>query len=215
MGAATCRLGLRIMEQGMARWVLAPLCGVAALWASQACAGEVFAGVYQHDVNDGISALGNFEGGAQVVFGAKTAALDELKVIGRPRVHLLAGVNTKGGTNYVAAGLSWRFHLTSRFYLEPGIGLATHDGRVSFPNPEEPGITPEERAKRLNDWETKLDLGSRVVFEPEFTVGWKATERLSVEASWIHLSHAKLASSQNPGLGDVGVRLVYRYGVDR
>ena len=71
------------------------------------------------------------------------------------------------------------------------------------------------RAKRINDWSTKLDLGSRVLFEPELSIGWKATERLSVEASWIHLSHAQLASRQNPGLGDLGVRLIYRYGLDR
>ena len=39
--------------------------------------------------------------------------------------------------------------------------------------------------------------------------------RLSVELSWIHLSHARLAGHYNPGVGDVGVRLLYRYGLDR
>ena len=43
--------------------------------------------------------IGQFEGGAQIVVGARTTALDELKLLGRPRVHLLAGVNTAGGTN--------------------------------------------------------------------------------------------------------------------
>ncbi|MEW5685024.1 MAG: acyloxyacyl hydrolase [Pseudomonadota bacterium] len=185
-----------------------------ALSAGPALAGEVFGGIYAHDVDDGIS-YGKFEDGAQIVLGARTTALDELSFIGKPRVHLLAGVNTSGGTNYAAAGLSWRFDLSDRVYFQPGIGLAIQDGRVDLPSPNAPGITPEERIKRLRDFQTKLDLGSRVLFEPELTLGWKATERLSVELSWIHLSHGKLAGDYNPGVGDIGVRFTYRYGLDR
>lgn len=186
----------------------------AAAIAGPAAAGEVFAGVYAHDVDDGIS-YGQFEDGAQIVVGARTTALDELKFLGRPRVHLLAGVNTSGGTNYVATGLAWRFDISERLYVQPGIGVAVHDGRVNLPSPDEPGLSPEERLKRQRDFQTKLDLGSRVLFEPELSIGWKATRRLSVELSWIHVSHAKLADDYNPGLGDVGIRLLYRYGLDR
>lgn len=187
---------------------------VAAAIASPAAAGEAFVGVYAHDVDDGIS-YGHFEEGAQVVVGARTTALDELKAIGRPSVHLLAGVNTAGGTDYVAAGLSWRLRLSERFYLQPGVGIAVHDSKINYPSPDEPGISPAERLKRLNDFETKLDLNSRVLFEPELSLGYKATERLSVELSWIHLSHARLAGHYNPGVADVGLRVLYRYGVDR
>lgn len=182
--------------------------------AAPAMAGEVFAGVYAHDVDDGIS-YGKFEDGAQIVAGVRTTALDELKFLGRPRVHLLMAVNTAGGTDYLASGLSWRFHVNERVYVQPGIGLGIHDSRVAFPSPDEPGITPQERLKRIRDFQTKLDLGSRVLFEPELSIGWKASRRLSVELSWIHLSHGKLAGDYNPGVGDVGVRLLYRYGLDR
>lgn len=200
-------MSTRILTTALA--ALAP-----AFLAGPAAAGEVFAGVYAHDVDDGIS-YGKFEEGAQIVFGARTTALDELALLGKPRVHLLAGVNTSGGTNYIATGLAWRFNINERLYVQPGIGLAIHDGRVNLPSPDEPGLTPEERLKRLRDFQTKLDLGSRVLFEPELSVGWKATRRLSVELSWIHVSHAKLAGDYNPGLGDVGIRLLYRYGLDR
>ncbi len=183
--------------------------------AAAAIAGPAAAGgVYAHDVDDGIS-YGKFEDGAQIVVGARTTALDELDFLGRARVHLLAGVNTSGGTNYVATGLSWRFDLNERLYLQPGIGVAVHDGRVNLPSPNAPGLTPEERLKRIRDRQTKLDLGSRVLFEPELSLGWKATPRLSMELSWIHVSHGRLAGHYNPGLGDVGVRLLYRYGLDR
>ena len=186
----------------------------AALAASPAAAGEVFAGLYAHDIDDGIS-YGKFEHGVQIVAGVRTTALDELAVIGKPRLHLLTGVNTAGGVDYLAAGFAWRFGLSRHIYIQPGIGLAIHDNRVALPSPAEPGISAAERAKRLGDFQTKLDLGSRVLFEPELTLGWKATERLSVEASWIHLSHARLAGHYNPGGADVGLRLSYRYGVDR
>jgi len=190
---------------------------VLALLASPAWAGEALLGVYAHDIDDQIS-NGHFEEGPQIVGGVRTAALDELAFLYRPRVHLIVGVNTHhGGTNYIATGLSWRFHPAGgdRFYVEPGIGLAIHDGHVNLPSPYEQGITLVEAQKRFRDYQTKLDLGSRVLFEPEISFGWKATGRLSVELSWIHMSHAQLAGKQNPGLGDFGLRAVYRYGVDR
>lgn len=197
----------------MARAVLIAMAAALAV-AAPAAAGEVFAGFYAHDVDDGIS-YGKFESGAQIVAGARTTALDELAFLGRPRVHLLAGVNTKGGVNYVASGLAWRFKLAKTVYIQPGVGVAIHDNRVGFPSPDEPGISAAERLKRLDDFRNKLDLGSRVLFEPELTLGWKATDRLSAELSWIHLSHARLAGRYNPGVADVGFRLTYRYGVDR
>jgi lipid A 3-O-deacylase len=182
--------------------------------AAPALASELKLGVYSHDIDDQIS-NGHFETGPQIVGEWQTASLDELRFIGKPRVHLLAGVNTKGGTDYVAAGFSWRFPMGKRFYFEPGIGAAIHDGPVDLPSPYAPGISVTEQLKRFNDWKTKLDLGSRVLFEPELTFGFKATERMSAEISWIHMSHAQLAGKNNPGLGDFGLRLVYRFGADR
>jgi lipid A 3-O-deacylase len=190
---------------------------VLALVAGRASAGEAMLGVYQHDIMDGISHGGHFEHGKDIVFGFRTASLDELSWIGSPHVHVIVGVNTLGETSYAAAGFDWRFKFgpDGRFYVEPGIGGAIHTGAVNLPSPFDPGLTPAEAAKRLNDWHTKLDLGSRVLFEPELALGWKATDRWSVEVSWIHMSHAQLAGPQNPGLGDFGFRAVYRYGADR
>ena len=194
---------------------LAAAAGLAlALAASPALAGEAFAGLYGHDIVDHIS-FGNTERGQQIVFGVRTAPV-EIPWLFNPRVHLLAGLNTANETDYLAAGFSWRFRFGGdRFYFEPGIGGAVHTGKVDLPSPYDPNISIAEAARRYNDWQTKLDLGSRVLFEPEWSLGWKATDRISVEVSWIHLSHAKLAGQQNPGLGDFGIRAVYRYGVDR
>lgn len=183
--------------------------------STPAAAGELMLGAYQHDIDDRFS-FGHMEHGKQIVVGYRTAALDELSLIWKPRAHLIAGVNTAGGTDYVAAGLSWRFNFGGdRFYFSPGIGAAIHNHSVDLPSPDAPGISDAERQRRLYNWEHKLDLGSRVLFEPEWSLGWRATDRLSLELSWIHLSHAQLAGRQNPGLGDFGLRAVYRFGADR
>jgi lipid A 3-O-deacylase len=192
------------------------IAGLLAFAATPAFAGELMLGVYQHDIMDGISHGGHYEHGKDIVAGYRTTALDELSFIWKPRIHFIAAVNTLGGTNFAAAGLSWRFNFAGdRFYFEPGIGAAIHTGRVNLPSPFEPGLTPAEQQKRLNDWHTKLDLGSRVLFEPELSLGWRATERIAFELSWIHMSHAQLAGPQNPGLGDFGIRAAYRFGADR
>jgi hypothetical protein len=190
---------------------------ILAVGAGRACAGEAMLGVYQHDIMDKISHGGHFEHGKDVVFGFRTASLDELSAIWSPHLHLIAGVNTLGETNFLAAGFDWRikFGPEGRFYLEPGIGAAIHTGPVNLPSPFDPGLTQAEVDQRLHDFATRLDLGSRVLFEPELALGWKATDRWSLEMSWIHMSHAQLAGPQNPGLGDFGFRAVYRYGIDR
>jgi hypothetical protein len=171
---------------------------VLSLAAGRACAGEFMLGVYQHDIMDGISHGGHLEHGKDIVFGVRTASLDELSAIWAPHVHLIVGVNTLGETSYAAAGFDWRFKFgpEDRFYFEPGIGGAIHTGSVNLPSPNDPGLTAAQ-------------------IEPELALGWKATDRWSVEMSWIHMSHAQLAGPQNPGLGDFGFRAVYRYGEDR
>jgi lipid A 3-O-deacylase len=174
-----------------------------------AMAGEAFLGVYAHDISDHISIGHSPESGVQIVGGVRSEPLDSLSAIGRPRAHLLAGVNTEGGIDYAAAGLSWRFG--DRVYFQPGIGAAIHSGKVNMPSPFEPGITQAESDRRLANWHNNLDLGSRVLFEPEVSLGWRATERMALELSWIHLSHAQLAGKQNPGMGDLGLRGVWTF----
>jgi hypothetical protein len=77
-------------------------------------------------------------------------------------------------------------------YLRPGIGLAVHTG---------PG--------RLDPTGRRIWFGSRILFEPEIGIGVQLDRRASLEASWVHLSHAQLFGDQNPGLDTVGLRLNY------
>ena len=158
--------------------------------AAPAAAGEVFGGVQAHDVD--FIAIGGFETGSQLSVGYRTTPLEGLRVIGSPSAQAFAAGNTAGGVAYGVAGLSWRFG--ERFFLRPGVGLAVHNGKV--------GEFQQGR---------ELNLGSRVLAELELGLGWQVNERLSVEASIVHLSHGQSRGEQNPGLDDIGVRVSYRF----
>jgi lipid A 3-O-deacylase len=151
-------------------------------------ADEVWAGVYRHDV---VLAQSRFEDGEDIKAGWIGERIDGLRIIGRPAPHVLVSKSLKGETDYVAAGLNWTFG--SRFYVRPGVGLSANNG--------------PKRAYRKG---RRVDLGSPITFETELALGWRMSERLRLEASWIHLSHATLFSRQNRGLDSMGLRMLVR-----
>jgi hypothetical protein len=163
--------------------------------SAPAMAGELLLGVYDHDVDVNV-ALGGFEPGAQLGVGYRTERLEALRSVGRPFAYANVMINTAAATNYAHAGLGWRFDLGRRLYFAPAIGAAVHDGN----------------AENFQATDDELYLGSRVLFAPELNLGWRLSERASVEASWIHLSHGQTRGGQNPGVDDIGVRLAWKLG---
>jgi hypothetical protein len=160
------------------------------LAAAPARASELFAGLFAHDVETPLT-KGGLEGGADVEIGWRGARIGALGFIGAPSPYLFGSAATGGKTHFAAAGLGWR--LGGRLFVRPGIGLAVHT-RSSH------GVANGLRA----------DLGSRVLFEPELGLGYQLTARVSLEAAWVHVSHAQLFSRQNPGMDSIGVRLAFR-----
>jgi lipid A 3-O-deacylase len=151
---------------------------------------EIFVGVYAHDVDTPLNLRG-FSEGVDLQVGWRGGRLRGLSAIGAPSPHIFAAANTAGDVHYAAAGVSWK--IGGRVYVRPGIGLAVHTA-PSFDGPR-----PER------------SLGSRIVFEPELGVGVEVSDRVSVEASLVHLSHATLFDEHNPGMDNIGVRLNYRF----
>ncbi len=186
------------------------MAGLLALSGAPAAAADLWAGAYAHDIED--IAIGGYEDGPQLAAGVISAPIEGLRLIGRPSVHALGAVNTQGGTNYAAAGLSWRVPLGQRAYVRPGIGLGVHDGETDLPSPYEGGLTGQERYNRFQRGQQELDLVSRVLVELELAVGLRLTQLTAVEVSWLHLSHGQSAGPQNPGLSDLGVRVVHAFG---
>lgn len=160
---------------------------------ASAQAGELFSGVYAHAVDTPLS-LDSGEGGADVELGYRGAPLPVLENGDGPAPYTFVSVNTAGDTDFIAAGLAWKVDL-GPVYLRPGIGLSLNNG-------------PERRVAADG---TRTELGSAVLFEPEIGLGVKLDERTSLEASWVHISGARLFNSeQNPGIDMIGVRVNWR-----
>ena len=157
--------------------------------AAPAHAAELFGGVYKHAVHSPFSLEGGREQGVDLQLGFRGGRL--FPGLGL-QPYVFGAFNTAGDTSYAAAGLSWRFGKT--LFVRPGLGLAIHDGS----------------AGRFDDPDT-IALGSRILFEPELGVGYQLNARTSLEAHWVHLSHATLFSGQNPGIDNVGARVNYRF----
>ena len=158
--------------------------------ASPAAAAEVFGGLYVHGVDTPLTLGGSPEGGVDLQLGYRGTPI----IAGTGlEPYVFAAVNSKGDTHYAAAGLSWKFG--DQVYIRPGLGIAVHTG--SARNVDNP----------TND---KIEFGSRILFAPEVGIGARIGERATIEASWVHLSHATLFGKQNPGIDNIGVRLNWR-----
>ncbi|MGI8944433.1 MAG: acyloxyacyl hydrolase [Qipengyuania sp.] len=164
---------------------------VAGLVAAPAQAGELFGGVYAHGVDTPFTFETNEEG-VDFQVGVRTEPLEVLSIIGKPSPYVFASLNSAGDTSFVAAGLSWKLAV-GPVYVRPGVGLALH-------NAPDLRVDPETRLR--------TDLGSRLLLEPEIAVGTKIGPNLSLEASWVHISNARLFNrEQNPGIDMLGLRL--------
>lgn len=160
------------------------------LAAAPAHAGEVFGGLYIHGVDTPLTLGGSPEGGIDFQLGLRGGPLIRGTKL---EPYVFGALNSKGDTSFAAAGVSWKFG--DRFYLRPGIGLAIHNGSAAnFDNPSN----------------RRIEFGSRILFAPELGVGARISDRMTIEASWVHLSHATLLGGQNPGIDNIGARLSFR-----
>lgn len=148
-------------------------------------AGEVFGGIHVHDVKTPLDKSG-IEDGLDFSVGYRGGRIFGTFL----QPYIFGALNSAGQTNYAAAGISARFGLGHGWYIRPGVGLAIHDGSAG-------------KFYRTD----KIAFGSRVLFEPEVGIGKQLNGRLSVEASWVHMSHAQLEGRENPGIDNLGFRL--------
>ena len=150
--------------------------------AIPAHAAEIFGGLYVHDIKLPTDKSG-IESGADVMLGWRGG-----RIGGTPlQPYAFGALNTAGNTSYAAAGLSMKFG--DRIFFRPGVGLAIHNGSA-------------DKFFRTD----KIAFGSRILFEPEIGVGLRVSNRATIEASWVHMSHAQLFGHENPGIDNLGVR---------
>ena len=145
----------------MKKLFLSVLCTL--LLATPASAGELFGGLYSHDVDTPLTKSG-IEGGADIQLGYRWDRIGRTPL----QPYAFAAANTAGETHYAAAGLSAKFG--DRVFVRPGVGIAIHTGS-------------DDKFNRTD----RIALGSRVLFEPELGVGFRLSERASLEASVLAL----------------------------
>jgi lipid A 3-O-deacylase len=168
--------------------LLTLLGALACLAPSTARAEELFGGLYLHDIDSPLTKSG-IEKGVDVQLGYRWD-----RIGGTPlQPYLFGAVNTAGETHYAVAGVSAKFG--KRFYVRPGLGLALHSGdKADFDDPGDDDV----------------EFGTSILFAPEIGVGFAISERATIEASLVHLSHAQLFGRQNPGIDNLGVRLNWK-----
>ena len=157
--------------------------GLSALAPAPAHAGELFGGLFVHDVKTPLTHSG-IEDGIDLQLGWRGGRFG--RTVLQP--YAFASLNSSGDTHFAAAGIAAKFG--RKVYVRPGIGIAVHSGSSG----------DFQRTDRIA-------FGSRLLFAPELGLGVEINERASIEASWVHLSHAQLLSDQNPGIDNFGLRL--------
>jgi len=161
----------------------------AALFAAPAHAGELFGGLFVHDVKTPLT-LSGVESGVDAQIGWRGGRIGKTPL----QPYVFGSLNSDGNTHFVAAGISAKFG--DKVFIRPGVGIAVHSGSAAnFDNP-------------FND---EIEFGSRVLFEPELGIGARLSDRATIEASWVHLSQGQVFGRQNPGIDNLGVRLSYRF----
>jgi lipid A 3-O-deacylase len=157
---------------------------------------ELKVGGLAHDVTFGGRHL---ESGADVNLEILFTPPEILRVIGSPRPHIGADINTSGNTSDGYFGLTWGIMLIqSLFGANDGVfangslGGAIQDGFID--------TAPAGRKR----------LGSRILFRESAELGYQLTPNTSVSAIVDHISNANLGN-HNAGITSAGARFGLKF----
>lgn len=196
------------------------LASVPATAQDRAAAGpEIGAGVLAHGVvrpflgspPPGFVYAGQVEGGT-----ADVQLLYRTRPLGfalKPRLTAKVQINTGGYTSFASVGAEWRQHaFRRRVNAQIGIGVTIHDGYTDIPDPFEFTPGSADFLRRYDLYARRTNFGSRIVFNPNLSLGVRIDRRWAVEATLEHFSHAHLFGRINEGMDTMGVRLIRTLG---
>ena len=110
-----------------------------------------------------------------------------------PRIYLGASAGTGSGVDQVYGGFSWTADITSRLFVELGLGGTVHNGNLDGGSGKGP------------------DLGCRLLFREQVALGYRVTDQWQIMATADHSSHANLCDGPNNGLSHAGLAVGYRF----
>jgi lipid A 3-O-deacylase len=157
---------------------------------------EVKVGVLGHD----LGFLGHhLEAGPDINVEMLFTPPDVLALIGSPRPHIGADINTAGKTSDGYFGLTWGIMLIQSLFgagdgvfINGSLGGAVHDGYID--------------SGPLN---RKL-LGSRILFRESAELCYQLTPGINVSALLDHISNANLGR-HNMGITSAGARVGFKF----
>ncbi len=157
---------------------------------------EVKIGALAHDVG---FLTHHVETGADINLEMLFTPPDVLRIIGSPRPHIGADINTSGNTSDGYFGLTWGIMLIQSLFgagdgvfANGSLGGAIHDGNINTAPPGE---------KRL---------GSRILFRESAELGYQINPRTNISAILSHISNANLGV-HNAGITSAGARLGVKF----
>jgi lipid A 3-O-deacylase len=157
---------------------------------------EVKAGVLAHDIG---FLTHHVEPGADINIEMLFTPPDLLAVIGSPRPHIGADINTSGATSDPYFGLTWGISLIQNLFqsgdsvfVTGSLGGAYQDGFIDN--------APVGRKR----------LGSPILFRESGELGYQVTPVISVSAILDHISNANLGQ-HNAGITSAGARLGFKF----
>jgi lipid A 3-O-deacylase len=110
-----------------------------------------------------------------------------------PRIYLGASLGTGDGVDQIYGGFSWTADITSRLFVELGLGGTVHNGKLDGSNGKGP------------------DLGCRLLFREQVALGYRVTDNWQILATADHSSHANLCDGPNDGLSHAGLAIGYNF----
>ena len=157
---------------------------------------EVKGGVLAHDVGF----LGHhIEHGPDVNLEMLFTSPDFLAVIGSPRPHIGADINTSGATSDGYFGLTWGISLIQNLF---------RPGDYVFANGSLGGAVQDGYELSAPDGHKRL--GSPVLFRESAEIGYQVTPTISISAILDHISNANLAP-RNAGITSAGARVGFKF----
>lgn len=189
---------------------------------------EIAVGVFEHGANfhplgerlffprtpPGVLVEGAEEDGTvDIQLAGRTAPFQMLL---KPRLAAKLQISTAGRTSFASVGAEWRQHVFhGRVYGQIGIGVTVIDGYHFTPDPFAPGLSRDEAWRRYDIYRRRTSFGSRVLFNPNASLGVRLDRRWAIELAWEHFSHRQIFSETNPGIDNVGLRIVRALGSRR
>ena len=157
---------------------------------------EVKLGLLAHDVS---FFTHHVESGPDVNLEVLFTSPDILMVIGSPRPHIGADINTDGDTSDGYFGLTWGltllhdlFNSGDGIFANASFGGAIQDGYID--------TAPPDRKR----------LGSPVLFRESLELGYQINPRIDVSAFLDHMSNADLGQ-HNAGITSAGGRFGFKF----